>query len=50
MTKEMGISKLVKFLIVKNPLYEIGLKYTIVLKILKEKTENQYHIRLLNHK
>ena len=27
MIKEMDIRKLVKFLIVKNPLYEIGLKY-----------------------
>jgi hypothetical protein len=46
----MGIRKLVKYLIVRNLLYEIGLKDTILLKILQEKTENQYHIRLLNHK
>jgi hypothetical protein len=33
MIKEMGIRKHVKYLIVKNPLYEIGLKDTILPKI-----------------
>jgi len=33
MIKEMGIRKLVKYLIVRNPLYEIGLKDTILPKI-----------------
>jgi hypothetical protein len=50
MIKEMDIRKLVKYLIVRNLLYEIGLKDIILLKILQEETENQYHIRLLNHK
>jgi len=43
-------SELVKYLIVKNPHFVIGLKDTKLLKILQEETENQYHIRLLNHK
>jgi hypothetical protein len=42
MIKEMDIKKLVKSLIVKNPLYEIGLNDTILLKISQEKTENLY--------
>ncbi len=46
----MGIRKLVKYLIVKNPLYEIRLKDIILLKILQEETENQFLTRLLNHK
>ena len=46
----MGIRKHVKSLIVRNLLYEIGLKDTILLKILQEKTENQFLTRLLNHK
>jgi hypothetical protein len=50
MTKEMGIRKLVKFLIVRNLLYEIGLKDINLQKILQEEIENQYHIRLLNNK
>jgi hypothetical protein len=33
MIKEMDIRKLVKYLIVKNPLYEIGLNDTIILKV-----------------
>lgn len=45
----MDIRKHVKSLIVRNPLYEIGLKDTIVLKILQEETENLFLIRLLNH-
>jgi hypothetical protein len=39
MTKEMDIRKHVKFLIVRNLLYEIGLKDTILPKILHEETE-----------
>ena len=50
MTKEIGIRKLVKFLIVRNLLYEIGLKDINLQKILQEEIENQYHIRLLNNK
>jgi hypothetical protein len=50
MIKEMGIRKLVKYLIVKNPLYEIELKDIILLKILQEETETQFLTRLLNHK
>jgi hypothetical protein len=50
MIKEMDIRKLVKYLIVKNLLYEIGLKDIILLKILQEETENQFLTRLLNHK
>ena len=46
----MDIRKHVKSLIVRNLLYEIGLKDTKHPKILQEETENQYHIRLLNHK
>jgi hypothetical protein len=45
-----GYKKPVKSLIVRNPLYEIGLKDIKHLKILQEKTENLFHIRLLNHK
>jgi len=45
----MNIKKLVKFFIVKNPLYEIGLKDIKFLKILQEETENLCHIKLLNH-
>jgi hypothetical protein len=40
MTKEMDIRKHVKFLIVRNLLYEIGLKDTILPKISQEETEN----------
>ena len=43
----MGIRKLVKFLIVRNLLYEIGLKDIILLKILQEESENQYHIEFI---
>jgi len=50
MIEGMGIRKLVKYLIVKNPLYEIGLKDINILKILQEEIENQYLIKLLNHK
>ena len=46
----MDIRKPAKSLIVRNPLYEIGLKDIKHLKILQEKTENLFHIRLLNHK
>ena len=46
----MDIRKHVKFLIVRNPLYEIGLKDIKQPKISQEKTENLFHIRLLNHK
>jgi hypothetical protein len=46
----MDIIKLVKFFIVKNPLYDIRLKDIKLLKILQEEIENQYHIKLLNHK
>jgi hypothetical protein len=50
MIKEMDIRKLVKYLIVKNLLYEIGLKDIKLLKILQGEIENQYFIKLLNHK
>ena len=46
----MDIITHVKSLIVRNPLYEIGLKDIIVLKILQEKTENLFLTKLLNHK
>lgn len=46
----MDIRKLVKYLIVRNLLYEIGLKDINLQKILQEEIENQYHIKLLNHK
>jgi hypothetical protein len=46
MIKEMDIRKLVKSLIVKNLLYEIGLKDTIVLKISQEETENLFLTKL----
>jgi len=46
----MDIRKLVKYLTVRNLLYETGLKDIILIKILKEETENQFLIRLLNHK
>ena len=46
----MDIRKLVKSLIVKNPLYEIGLNDIKLQKILQEEIENQYHIKLLNRK
>jgi hypothetical protein len=46
----MDIRKLVKYLIVKNLHYEIGLKDTKLLKILQEKTENLFLIKLRNHK
>jgi hypothetical protein len=51
MIEEMGIRKLVKYLIVKNPLYEIGLKDIILPKILQEEIENQFLIsyRLLDN-
>ena len=38
----MDIRKPVKFLIVRNPHYEIGFTNIKQLKILQEKTENQY--------
>ena len=38
MTKDIDIRKHVKYLIVKNQLYEIRLKDTILLKILQEET------------
>jgi hypothetical protein len=50
MIKEMDIRKPVKSLIVRNLLYEIGLKDTIVLKISQEETENLFLTKLLNHK
>ena len=46
----MDIRKPVKSLIVKNLLYEIGLKDTIVLKISQEETENLFLTKLPNHK
>jgi hypothetical protein len=46
----MVIRKRVKYLIVRNPLYAIGLNDIIFLKILQEKTELLFLIRLLNHK
>ena len=46
----MDIRKHVKSLIVRNPLYEIGLKDTIVLKISQEGTENLFLTKLPNHK
>jgi len=42
--------KHVKSLIVRNPLYEIGLKDIKQPKILQEEIENLFLIRLLNHK
>ena len=50
MIKEMGIRKHVKYLIVRNLLYEIGLKDIIVLKISQEETENLFLTKLPNHK
>ena len=47
---EMDTRKHVKFLISKNPLYEIGLKDTKHLKILQGETENLFLIKLQNHK
>ena len=46
----MDIRKRVKSLIVRNPLYEIGLKDTIFLKISQEETENLLLTKLLNNK
>ena len=48
--KRDGYKKPVKSLIVRNPLYEIGLKDTILPKVLQEKTENLFLSKLLNHK
>lgn len=48
--KAMVTRKRVKYLIVKNPLYVIGLNDIIFLKILQEKIELLFLIRLLNHK
>jgi hypothetical protein len=49
MIKEMDIRKHVKSLIVRNLLYEIGLKDIKHPKILQEETETPFLIRLLNH-
>ena len=46
----MDIRKLVKSLIVRNPLYEIGLKDIKHTKILQGETENLFLIKLQNHK
>ena len=46
----MDTSELVKYLIVRNPHFVIGLKDTILLKILQEEIENQYRIKLQNRK
>ena len=46
----MDIRKLVKYLIVKNPLYEIGLNDIILLKISQEKTENLYLTKFSKYK
>ena len=45
MIKEMDTNELVKFLIVKNQHFVIGLKDTILLKILQEEIGNQYRIK-----
>jgi hypothetical protein len=50
MIEVMDIRKLVKYLIVRNLLYEIGLKDATLPKILQEETENLYFIKLQNHK
>jgi hypothetical protein len=50
MKREMDTRKHVKFLIAKNLLYEIGLKDIKLIKILQGKTENQFLIKLQNHK
>ena len=50
MIKEMDIRKLIKYLIVKNPLYEIGLNDIILLKISQEKTENLYLTKFSKYK
>ena len=46
----MDTKEPVKFLIVKNLQYEIGLNDTKKLKILQEKIENHYPIKFQNHK
>ena len=46
----MEIRKHFKNLIVRNPLYEIGFKDTIFLKISQEEIENLFLTKLLNHK
>ncbi len=46
----MDTNELVKYLIVRNLHYEIGLKDTKLLKILQEEIENQCRIKLQNHK
>ena len=46
----MDTNELVKYLIVRNQHYKDGYKDIIILKILQEETENQYHIKFLNHK
>ena len=48
--KEDGYKKTCKISDCKNLLCEIGLKDTILLKILQEETENLYLIKLLDHK
>jgi hypothetical protein len=48
MIEEMDIRKQVKSLIVKNLLYEIGLKDTKQPKILQEETENLFHNAINN--
>ena len=45
-----NIRKLVKYLIVKNLHYKDGYKDIKLLKILQGEIENQYLIKLLNHK
>jgi hypothetical protein len=43
----MDTNELVKYLIVRNLHYEIGLKDTKLLKILQEKTENHTELETL---
>jgi hypothetical protein len=46
----MDTNELVKYLIVRNLHYEIGLNDIKLLKILQEENENKCLIKLLNHK
>jgi hypothetical protein len=46
----MDTNKHVKYLIVKNPPFAIGLNDTKLLKILQEVIENQYRIKLQKRK
>jgi hypothetical protein len=48
--KGYDTNKLVKYLIVRNLHYDIGLKDTKLLKILQEETENKCLMKQLNHK